>query len=117
MLCPSYPQQAATLEIGVRDADGTIRFHATPIALSPEVRARRAEAREADSRARFAGPCATSACSNWGGGCRLGRFVAEDAASEGRPCAISDRCRWISENGPSVCQRCPVVTYRPAQIT
>ena len=112
MLCPSYPQQAATLEIGVRDADGTIRFHATPIALSPQVGARRAEARAADSQARFAGPCATTACTYWGNGCRLGRFVADGAPRDGQPCAISERCRWFAENGSAACQRCDQVVYR-----
>ena len=112
MLCPSYPQQAATLEIGARDADGTVRFHATPIALSPQVRARRAEARAADSQVRFAGPCATTACTYWGDGCRLGHLVAEAASGEGRPCPISDRCRWFAENGPAACDRCDQVVYR-----
>ena len=118
MLCPSYPQQAASLEIGRMGSDGRIVFHDFPVDLLPTERAKVAQLRtDTDPEARFAGPCVQTACVHWRGVCRLGQFVTEGSTGEGQPCSIADRCRWFSENGPSVCQRCPVVTYRPEQIT
>lgn len=63
----------------------------------------------ATKHVRLAGPCQGSHCGHWDDGCGLGRLVAAGSTQEGvtTPCVISEHCRWLAENGPVVCSRCP----------
>lgn len=109
MLCPSYPRDAARLEIGRRGADGAVRFHTRPVAVRPLASVRVAQHGEPDA-GRYAGPCVTTGCVNWVGECRLGVQMAD--GSSGEPCAIADECRWFAENGRAACGGCGQVVYR-----
>lgn len=109
MLCPSYPRDAARLEIGRRGDDGAVRFHTRPVAVRPLASVRVAQHGPADS-GRYAGPCVATGCINWAGECRLGVRMADGSAGE--PCAIAKECRWFAENGRAACGACQQVVYR-----
>lgn len=112
MMCPSYPSAAARLELGRKSTSGFVEFYETPVELLPTKKAGAAQFDPVHhDSSRYAGPCVSTACSNWSDGCQLGRQIAQSGQGEGEKCAIAVTCRWFVENGASACNACRTFTY------
>lgn len=68
------------------------------------------------------GPCVTQRCAYWTGHCNLGTRIASvnirrtdppPNQEAGATCPIRSTCRWLAENGPTVCTGCQLVEYHP----
>jgi hypothetical protein len=65
---------------------------------------------------RLAGMCLTTGCQHWQGACRLGHFVNSvkvNVRNKSQHCAITDKCRWLEENGPTICRACSSLRNLP----
>lgn len=113
--CPSVPLLRGGTAIAVRGSSSeNFEFLGETFPVSPESLSESLAA-SVQTRLRLAGPCIRSACESWTlSGCRLGRAVASVNRSRSETqasCTIRDTCRWIAENGESVCHTCPSLAY------
>lgn len=116
--CPSATNVQGETVFAVMDGGvGDLRFLPTAIDV-PEIVKSTLDMDEFAAKNRLAGPCVTSSCHYWHGACQLGFFVSEVEVKirmETRQCAISEKCRWIKENGPEVCGACAFVRNLPVK--
>lgn len=119
-MCPSGRCHDGALLIGIVGPDGRIGPVRPPLAVEAEFVQQFGDS--AESRFRFAEPCAEQRCGHWGSGqCGLVDLVIDEidpAGSEAatlglRPCAIRRSCRWYAQRGGQACAVCPLVVRRP----
>lgn len=103
--CPSSSAELGSVVIAIRRSGERPRMLPVGVPVPVELRSKP----WATQHVRIAGPCQGSRCGHWDDGCSLGRMVALSAVPGGDPstCPITDQCRWLAENGPVVCSRCP----------
>lgn len=113
--CPSVPLLRGGRAIAIRDtSDDKFEFLAETFPVSPGSLSD-SLAVSVQARLRLSGPCIRSACDSWtSGGCRWGRAIASVGSGHAEvpvSCPIRGTCRWIAENGDSVCRVCPKLAY------
>jgi hypothetical protein len=119
--CPSaQPGMENARPIGVIAGSATetrIAFFKKETLDQFDWRSRFADA-EATRLLRFGATCDESRCAHFSSGrCSLGKRVNDQLAAvvdDLPPCLLRSTCRWFSEQGRSVCLRCPqVITKIP----
>lgn len=113
LICPSYPIQDESWQedqIGLNES-----FHQGRDKSVAAAYMSRQHRDDQEGIARFYGPCMQSACGHWSKNhCQLGESVSKVRVVMKRgtsSCPIKKSCRWLLENGPSVCEGCAHIDY------
>lgn len=123
--CPSARCAPGARAFGAVGSDGRVKHFRTTLPVDADFTARANRHSDAESRMRFASPCAESGCGNWKNGeCSLiGRVhdfldsldspppAPPDTPS---PCPIRGTCRWFAQERFRACAVCDLVVRRPA---
>ena len=95
--------------LGLWEENGSVRFSEKLLPVS-EVVIQQLTFSDLRERLRLTGPCIQSRCVYWKGHCSLGEHLSRLSVEVVAPtCAISEQCRWRSENGNSACGVCTKV--------
>jgi hypothetical protein len=117
-LCPSGRPRTGALITGIVGPDGKVAYIRPALPVSAEWLERGAPTSDLETRFRFAEPCVSGACAQWGnGGCRIGKAAASVGASlmgDLPECGIRPSCRWHRQEGDAACRACPLVRRQEA---
>jgi hypothetical protein len=108
IMCPSTDFSESTHVLAIRREDGELRFFSELLPI-PREAVETMSVEDLRDRVRLTGPCVMSRCFNWNGSCTLGPLLVSRTASQKVPCPIRGQCRWLIENGESVCGQCTEV--------
>lgn len=116
--CPSGRCREGTLLIGVMGDDGRVRYLGQPFPVDSGFVDAAAAGVPAETRFRFAEPCASRDCGHWTGSeCGLVDILlkADVELSETNRrlprCGIRRSCVWFAQRGPAACRLCPLVVH------
>ena len=117
ILCPSAQPDVSDARVfgvmtGTQDTGLRVGYLNEAQPISPEILAASAPAAPTEVM-RIAAPCMGHGCGHFDGtNCRLATRIATmlDPVVRSLPrCAIRPTCRWVSQEGPAACFRCPQV--------
>lgn len=115
LMCPSGQPEPGALLIGVRAADGTVRYLRDRLPVDAAFLARLGPAGNETTRYRFSSPCREHVCAQWSDGrCSLPEALAAVVTplADLPHCAIRRSCRWFAQSGPTACGVCPLISTR-----
>ncbi len=121
--CPSARCAPGAVLLAVAGPDGRMQPLRTAMTVDADFVAAAAAQGAPEARMRFAAPCATSGCAQWGdGGCSvIGRVLdhlrlPQEAEEPLRPCLIRGDCRWFAQEGARACGPCTMVVTDQAAM-
>lgn len=121
-MCPSARCEPGATLLGMVRDDGTVGHLPQRYVVDEDfVRTANADGL-AETRFRFASPCAEGRCAQWTGtGCGIVARAAEELAQRHRPvlpkCSIRPSCRWFAEKADAACRVCHFVVTDDAEAS
>ncbi len=114
--CPAASDTHGDKVFAVFDENiGELKYFSEAIVL-PEIAKENLDMNRFTEKNRLVGKCHTTGCQHWQGACRLGFFVSKvkvEVTNKSHQCAIAEECRWLTENGPSICDACAFMRNLP----
>jgi hypothetical protein len=118
-MCPSSDRENATHVLGIRTDSDEVQFFDELLPL-PQSALDVITLQDQHTRLRLTGSCIRSSCVHWKEGCSLGWAISKVSISAvirsddfNKHCPIETKCRWIAENGVSVCNACKEILNVP----
>ena len=121
--CPSGRCREGTLLIGVMGQGGQVRYLGEPLKVDADFVAAAAVGRTAETRFRFAEPCAANDCGHWAGReCGLVNSLLDvdqdlPESDRGLPhCGVRRSCVWFKQRKAAACRLCPLVVHTQSTV-
>lgn len=115
-MCPSAPFTNKSHLLGGVNAKGEIDYFGGPIQLTEVTVKYLSNLGSPEKQFRFTTLCQEELCGQWkNGGCSVGNAIANSDNQTGKSdfkkpnCGIRSACRWLKQEGPSVCKFCNLI--------
>ncbi|GLZ80095.1 hypothetical protein Afil01_49020 [Actinorhabdospora filicis] len=109
LTCPIAPVAASSRLLGIVGPGGRVVFTPGGPRVTRGLRAALEDGRPLETRFRFHGPCAESACGHWRDEGVCAAIEPGEPVQDPPECGIRPTCRWWRQFGPRACGACPGV--------